>query len=134
MVDKSILVSLPTGTCYKFALLYVKKDIVGKNLTMWVEFISWIQEKDKIYNSEKPILSSFAASKEFIEARKRALKRFLMLVVRHPVLCEDKIVNFFLTVKGSVGHLLAFAVNLSEVGVGGVGCSGVWQEVKYQNK
>lgn len=31
-----------------------------------------------------------------------------MLVVRHPVLCEDKIVNFFLTVKGSVGHLLAF--------------------------
>ncbi|KAL9956859.1 hypothetical protein ACROYT_G038406 [Oculina patagonica] len=41
------------------------------------------------------------ASKEFIEARKRALKRFLMLVVRHPVLCEDRIVNFFLTVKGS---------------------------------
>ena len=44
----------------------------------------------------------FAASKEFIEARKRSLKRFLTLVVRHPVLCEDKIVNFFLTVKGSV--------------------------------
>lgn len=43
-----------------------------------------------------------------------------MLVVRHPVLCEDKIVNFFLTVKGSVGHLLAFAINLSEVGVGRV--------------
>lgn len=41
------------------------------------------------------------ASKEFIEARKRSLKRFLTLVVRHPVLCEDKIVNFFLTVKGS---------------------------------
>lgn len=40
-------------------------------------------------------------SKEFIEARKRALKRFLTLVVRHPVLCEDRIVNFFLTVKGS---------------------------------
>ncbi|XP_068674297.1 sorting nexin-8-like [Montipora foliosa] len=40
-------------------------------------------------------------SKEFIEARKRALKRFLTLVARHPVLCEDKIVNFFLTVKGS---------------------------------
>ena len=52
-----------------------------------------------------PILvPSFAASKEFIEARKRALKRFLMLVVRHPVLCEDKIVNFFLTVKGSVSR------------------------------
>ena len=49
---------------------------------------------------------SSAASKEFIEARKRALKRFLMLVVRHPVLCEDKIVNFFLTVKGSVSLLL----------------------------
>ena len=48
------------------------------------------------------------------------------------MLCEDKIVNFFLTVKGSVGHFLAFAINLSEVGVGRVGCSGVWQEVKYQ--
>lgn len=43
-----------------------------------------------------------------------------MLVVRHPVLCEDKIVNFFLTVKGSVGHLLAFTINLLEVGVGKV--------------
>lgn len=48
-----------------------------------------------------------------------------MLVVRHPVLCEDKIVNFFLTVKGSVGHLLTFRINLSEVGVGGVGWSGI---------
>ena len=47
-----------------------------------------------------------SGSKEFIEARKRALKRFLTLVVRHPVLCEDRIVNFFLTVKGSVGQTL----------------------------
>lgn len=47
-------------------------------------------------------------SKEFIEARKRALKRFLTLVVRHPVLCEDRIVNFFLTVKGSVSNLDSF--------------------------
>lgn len=53
----------------------------------------------------------FAASKEFIEARKRSLKRFLTLVVRHPVLCEDKIVNFFLTVKGSVSCLVEFYWN-----------------------
>ena len=49
---------------------------------------------------------NISGSKEFIEARKRALKRFLTLVVRHPVLCEDRIVNFFLTVKGSVGQTL----------------------------
>lgn len=74
-----------------------------------------------MHSGGTPILvPSSAASKEFIEARKRALKRFLMLVVRHPVLCEDKIVNFFLTVKGSVGHLLAFTINLLEVGVGKV--------------
>ena len=53
----------------------------------------------------------FAASKEFIEARKRSLKRFLTLVVRHPVLCEDKIVNFFLTVKGSVSCPVEFYWN-----------------------
>ncbi|KXJ27091.1 Sorting nexin-8 [Exaiptasia diaphana] len=41
------------------------------------------------------------ASKEFIEARRKALKRFLTLVARHPVLCEDKIVIFFFTIKGS---------------------------------
>ncbi|KAK3754436.1 hypothetical protein QZH41_009222, partial [Actinostola sp. cb2023] len=41
------------------------------------------------------------ASKEFIEARRKALKRFLSLVARHPVLCDDKIVIFFFTIKGS---------------------------------
>ena len=62
--------------------------------------LSWLPEVIFVY--------LFAASKEFIEARKRSLKRFLTLVVRHPVLCEDKIVNFFLTVKGSVSFLVEF--------------------------
>ncbi|XP_065065788.1 sorting nexin-8-like [Rhopilema esculentum] len=45
------------------------------------------------------------ASKEFIEARRRALKRFMMLVVRHPVMSNDPIVTYFMTFKGSdVGH------------------------------
>lgn len=55
---------------------------------------------------EFSVCVNISGSKEFIEARKRALKRFLTLVVRHPVLCEDRIVNFFLTVKGSVGQTL----------------------------
>ncbi|XP_031567509.1 sorting nexin-8-like [Actinia tenebrosa] len=41
------------------------------------------------------------ASKEFIEARRRALKRFLNVVARHPVLSNDRIVIFFFTIKGS---------------------------------
>jgi len=45
------------------------------------------------------------ASKEFIEARRRALKRFLVLVVRHPIMCSDPIVTYFMTFKGSdAGH------------------------------
>ena len=43
-----------------------------------------------------------AASKEFIEQRRRALKRCLNQIARHPTLCEDRIVVFFLTVKTSV--------------------------------
>ena len=48
----------------------------------------------------------FSASKEFIEARRRSLRRFVNLVSRHPVMCEDKIVVFFLTVKASVCEVL----------------------------
>eukprot|EP00794_Sanderia_malayensis_P008844 gene8844-9792_t len=45
------------------------------------------------------------ASKEFIEARRRALKRFLVLVTRHPIMTNDPIVTYFMTFKGSdVGH------------------------------
>lgn len=49
---------------------------------------------------------NFLASKEFIEARRRALRRFVNLVGRHPVLYDDKLVVFFLTVKASVGKIL----------------------------
>ena len=45
---------------------------------------------------------SLAASKEFIEQRRRALRRFLNLVVRHPVITDDPIVAYFLTFQGSV--------------------------------
>ncbi|XP_028406574.1 sorting nexin-8-like [Dendronephthya gigantea] len=41
------------------------------------------------------------ATKEFIESRRRSLKRFLNIVARHPVLNEDKMVVWFLTTKGS---------------------------------
>ena len=42
------------------------------------------------------------ADREFIELRRRSLKRFLVLVVRHPVLVEDRITKYFLTFSGSV--------------------------------
>ena len=44
----------------------------------------------------------FAADRDFIEQRRKSLRRFMVLVVRHPVLSDDSIVKYFLTFKGSV--------------------------------
>ncbi|KAJ8036787.1 Sorting nexin-8 [Holothuria leucospilota] len=41
------------------------------------------------------------ASKEFIENRRKALTRFLTLVVRHPTFHESEVTKFFLTFSGS---------------------------------
>lgn len=43
-----------------------------------------------------------AADREFIEERRRALKRFLNLVARHPPLCEDVLLKLFLSFSGPV--------------------------------
>lgn len=40
------------------------------------------------------------ADREFIEGRRRALKRFLNLVARHPPLCEDGLLQLFLCFGG----------------------------------
>ena len=48
----------------------------------------------------------FAASKEFIESRRRSLKRFLNIIARHPIINDDKIFVWFLTTKGSVSLAL----------------------------
>lgn len=39
---------------------------------------------------------------QFIEERRKALKRYLNLLARHPVINEDKILHFFLTFAGTV--------------------------------
>ncbi|CAF3308914.1 unnamed protein product [Rotaria socialis] len=39
--------------------------------------------------------------KEFIEERRRSLKRYLQILCRHPVLCETEIIKFFLTFQGT---------------------------------
>lgn len=43
-----------------------------------------------------------AVSAAFIEQRRRALKRFLLLVVRHPILARDDITKIFLSAGGQV--------------------------------
>lgn len=43
-----------------------------------------------------------AVSAAFIEQRRRALKRFLLLVVRHPILAKDDITKIFLSAGGQV--------------------------------
>ena len=42
------------------------------------------------------------ADREFIEARRRALKRFINLVARHPPFSEDTILRLFLSFSGPV--------------------------------
>lgn len=42
------------------------------------------------------------ADREFIEARRRALKRFVNLVARHPLFSEDVVLKLFLSFSGSV--------------------------------
>lgn len=44
----------------------------------------------------------YAADREFIEARRRALKRFINLVARHPRFSEDALLRLFLSFDGSV--------------------------------
>ncbi|KAF8789697.1 sorting nexin-8-like isoform X1 [Argiope bruennichi] len=41
------------------------------------------------------------ADDQFIEERRKSLKRFLNLLARHPVISEDKILHFFLTFSGT---------------------------------
>ncbi len=40
--------------------------------------------------------------KEFIEERRRALKHFLEILCRHPIICQTEIIKFFLTFQGTV--------------------------------
>ena len=42
------------------------------------------------------------ADREFIEARRRALKRFINLVARHPPFSEDAVLKLFLSFSGPV--------------------------------
>ena len=42
----------------------------------------------------------FSANREFIEQRRKSLRRFLNLVARHPKMYDDKLVKFFLTFIG----------------------------------
>ncbi|UJR08914.1 hypothetical protein I4U23_013167 [Adineta vaga] len=39
--------------------------------------------------------------KEFIEERRRALKRYLQILCRHPTICDTEIIKFFLTFQGT---------------------------------
>ena len=70
-------------------LMYVKKNCVWNRLE-WVVGLMWC--------------ASVAADRMFIEMRRRALKRFLNLTVRHPILTNDEIVKYFLTFNGSVSR------------------------------
>lgn len=50
-------------------------------------------------------LYSPPADREFIEGRRRALKRFINLVARHPPFSEDVLLKIFLSFSGSVSVL-----------------------------
>lgn len=48
-----------------------------------------------------------AADREFIEARRRALRRFINLVARHPPFSEDVALRLFLSFSGPVSTSLS---------------------------
>ena len=50
--------------------------------------------------------SPFSANREFIEQRRKALRRYLTLIARHPLMHDDKLVQFFLSFSGSVSRNL----------------------------
>ena len=56
----------------------------------------------------------FAANREFIESRRRALVRFLTLVVRHPVFHSSDVIRYFLTFQGAVS-MRCFSVTVQTV-------------------
>lgn len=44
----------------------------------------------------------FTGNREFIEQRRKALRRFLNLIARHPQMYDDKLVKFFFSYSGTV--------------------------------
>lgn len=40
--------------------------------------------------------------REFLEERRQALKHYLQILGRHPIVCEKELMKFFLTYQGSV--------------------------------
>jgi hypothetical protein len=44
----------------------------------------------------------YLVDKEFIEERRRSLKRYLQILCRHPTICETELIKFFLTFQGTV--------------------------------
>jgi len=51
-----------------------------------------------------------AASREFIEQRKKSLRRYLNIVARHPQMYDDKLVRYFLTFTGNVSSVFSLAM------------------------
>lgn len=45
-------------------------------------------------------------NKNFIEQRRKALKRFLQVITRHPILGESDLVKYFLTNDGNVSYFI----------------------------
>ncbi|KAL3214556.1 hypothetical protein MRX96_034831 [Rhipicephalus microplus] len=79
----------------RVALVPEKKGIILKHVVYEVS--------SQRYQSPVPQLppKRAMADSHFIEERRRALRRFLTLVARHPVLGFDKAVNIFLTFSGT---------------------------------
>lgn len=48
------------------------------------------------------LLAVLLVDKEFIEERRRGLKRYLQILCRHPTIYDTDIIKFFLTFQGTV--------------------------------
>ncbi|GIX72565.1 sorting nexin-8, partial [Caerostris extrusa] len=77
----------------QISLVPEKKGLFLKH----VEYEVTSQRNKSILPPKKVI----GADDQFIEERRKSLKRFLNLLARHPVISEDKILHFFLTFSGT---------------------------------
>ncbi|CAF3592991.1 unnamed protein product [Rotaria sp. Silwood1] len=77
----------------------------GKNNLLKQHTIAYVSLSQGViirhFEYEVTSMCLFLVDKEFIEERRRSLKRYLQILCRHPIICETEIIKFFLTFQGT---------------------------------
>ncbi|XP_076373078.1 sorting nexin-8-like [Tachypleus tridentatus] len=78
------------------------KSVVQRRYNDFVSFHEMLLQKFPFRAvPQLPPKKIMGADSQFIEDRRKGLKRFVTLITRHPVISDDKLVSFFMTFAGS---------------------------------